>query len=219
MSQIVVPPINLGKMTLTLKGTTPLIIHRFDQKILDGIAEKQGGAATKRHEPRNPISDCLGACYVIGEAPIVHCEDADNVWFEGLFGVPAISFKNAAVRAATTVAAKMTELRMAIQMGSSFDRGELLPIRCEPGPKMRRDVGRIKSAPNLVYRPEFWPWEVDVPIKYDMGMLGQSQVVSLFRRAGLQVGVGEWRPMGKMSTGVYGCWEVLSVKDEGVEQL
>ena len=198
-----IPPIRIGKATLLIEGVTLLCIHKFSEKARQIMLDKHMGKPTTLRENKVPAQDFMRCLYVLpGSTPILHDEDPENVWAEGRFGIKAISFKNAAVRAATSAGAKMTETRMAIQIGASLASDELIEIHCEPGPKMRQDVVRNDSGvPDIRFRPEFWPWAVELPVTYNKSMVSLAQVVSLFHLAGFGVGIAEGRPSGKESSG------------------
>ena len=88
--------------------------------------------------------------------------------------------------------------------------GELLPIRA-PEPTMRTDIARLSNGnPDLRYRPEFWPWEIDVPVVFNDLMITEAQVVNLFYHAGFSIGIGDWRLESK--NGRYGAFAVKEVK-------
>jgi hypothetical protein len=53
-------------------------------------------------------------------------------------------------------------------------------------------------------------WSATLRIRYDAGMLTDSDVVNLLARVGLQVGIGEGRPDSKQSAGLgFGLFELI----------
>lgn len=71
---------------------------------------------------------------------------------------------------------------------------------------MREDVVRLSLAStDLRYRGEFDPWSTTLTISYVAGNISAEQLANLLVRAGIQVGVGEWRPE---KDGRYGTWTV-----------
>jgi hypothetical protein len=72
---------------------------------------------------------------------------------------------------------------------------------------VRNDSGVADVRPRPMWREG---WRASVRITYDGDMFKQGDVVNLFARAGMQVGVGEGRPDSKNSCGMgWGTWRVL----------
>ena len=186
-----VPEMRIGRMRLTLFGDTPLVCHRFDEKATQMILDKQMGKAAVGREYKKPAEDFFRAFYVLpGTVPLLHDEDENNVWAEGRFGFPAIGLKAAAVRAATDVGLKMTDMRRAFHID-----GDLVEIKSEQHPQMRMDMVRIgMGTADVRFRPEFRDWSADVPIRFNEAVISVEQIVNLFNLAGFGVGIGEWRP-------------------------
>jgi hypothetical protein len=62
----------------------------------------------------------------------------------------------------------------------------------------RNQTGVIDLRP----RPTYFPWAATLKIRYDAGILTDTDVVNLIARVGMQVGIGEGRPDSKQSAGV-----------------
>lgn len=173
---IEIPEIKLQRLIVTIEGQTPLITHRFGERARKQIEDKQQGAARTAKPPREPESEFRDSLYVIQE---------------GVYGFPAAGLKKALVYAGGRFAdEQMTVLRGVINV-----QGDLLAIRA-PEPRMRSDTVRIDGGKtsSLAYRPEFWPWEMDVPVVFNATMLTESKVLNLFQMAGFSIGIGDWRP-------------------------
>ena len=120
----------------------------------------------------------------------MHDEDPENVWAEGRFGFPAIGLKAAAVRAATDVGLKMTDMRRAFHIDL-----ELVEIQSEQHPQMRMDMVRVgMGTADVRFRPEFRNWKAEIPVRFNEAVISVEQIVNLFNLAGFGVGIGEWRP-------------------------
>src|SRR5436190_6532307 len=85
---------------------------------------------------------------------------------------------------------EMTVLRGVINV-----MGDLLEIEAPP-PRMRSDPVRIDGGrvSSIAYRPEVWPWTMDVTIVFNTTMLSQAQLLNLVQLAGFAIGIGDWRP-------------------------
>jgi len=98
--------------------------------------------------------------------------------------------------------AKMVESR-----GSFHVIGDLIPIKCAKGPKMRTDMVRIgQGTSDVRYRPEYKDWSCELPIEYNANVISAEQIVNMFNTAGFSTGVGEWRPE---RGGQYGMFKVV----------
>jgi hypothetical protein len=195
-------------MQLRLEGDSPLVCHRFDEKAIKMILDKQMGKAAKGRDKKAPSEDFFRAFYVMpGTTPVLHDEDPENVWAEGRFGFPAIGLKAAAVRAATDVQLKMTDMRRAFHIPT-----ELVEIKSEKNPVMRMDMVRVgMGTADVRFRPEFQNWHTDVDIRYNEAVISIEQIVNLFNLAGFGVGIGEWRPEKEGQWGMFHVGDVHEI--------
>lgn len=185
---IQLPELKIKTATITLRGTTPLIVHRFAEKARKEMLDKQMGVAKQKKAFKNPEQDYLDSLYLLPD---------------GTPGFPAVAFKAAAVNAANDAGIQKVLARRAFHITG----GELVPIRGEH--RMREDVVRIAmGTADIRHRAEFVEWEVCVPVTYNASIISLEQLVNLFNIAGFGVGIGEWRPE---RNGVNGTWEVMEV--------
>lgn len=175
--------LEIKRVKLHLKGTSPLIVHKWSEKAKKQMLDKHMMKATKGKEPKDPEQDYLDSLYVRDD---------------GSFGFPAVAFKSAAVRAGTYSDLKMTYLR-----GAFHVEGDL--VRIDGKPRPREDMVRIAMTTDIRYRAEFPEWETDLPVAYNSRAISIEQIVNLFNVAGFAVGVGEWRPE---KDGQFGRFEV-----------
>lgn len=198
-SRLMIPDLKVVQFIATIEGTTPLIVHRFSEKMQKQMAEKQQGKASKGREFRTPESEY---------------EEAKYIDKAGRDCITADSFKNAIVRAASEVPG----LTMVGMRGSVFilsPEGErLVPLKYSgKKPIMREDIVRLANGVATPrYRPEYRNWSCDVLVEIDANVLSAEQVCSLINISGFRVGIGEWRPTGKASTGTFGRYKIAQVK-------
>ena len=181
--------IERAQITVPISGTSPLIVHRFDEKAKEMMLQAQ---QTKTRAPKEP------------KDPAAHFERSRYRLPDGADGFPAVGFKAAMVDSARVFdGVKMTELRaVLLVVGEGPD--QLVRIKAE-APRMREDTVRVgMGTADLRYRAEYWPWSVDLTINYVPSVISAESVVALVDAAGLG-GVGEWRP-GKSKTGIYGTF-------------
>lgn len=146
-------------------------------------------------DPRTelPVEDdaekkCLDVLYKLEHASP---EERRRVLGQFTFGLPSSSFKNSAIRAASMVGIKMTQIS-----GVFFVLGKRVPVNGTP--ELHRAPVKLNGTTgSIAYRAIIRNWSADIPIEYDQDLVSLSQLANLFNRAGYHVGVGEWRPEKK----------------------
>jgi hypothetical protein len=181
-SQITVQAPTVKRCQFNIVGITPLICHRFDEKARKMMLDKQQKKASSVKVAKDPEQDYLRSLYVM--------ED-------GRYGFPVTGLKAAMVRAAKAIdGLTMTDARALffVEADGRCPTGEQC-IAISGEPQMREDVVRLNGkTADLRYRGEFTEWSADVTIKYDADMINEESLAALLVRAGLSVGIGEWRP-------------------------
>lgn len=180
---------DLRGVELNVRGTAPLICHRWSEKAKKQMLDKQTKKATVGKEAKNPQEDFEQSLYPLGN---------------GVYGFPAVAFKAAAVRAGTYSDMKMTFLRGAFHVNGP-NGNELVTINGEP--RSREDMVRVgMGTADIRYRGEFPTWTTVLFVRYNATAISLDQLVNLFQIAGFSVGVGEWRPE---RDGSFGLFEVV----------
>jgi len=204
---IELPELKIGLMEVTLIGDSPLIVHAWSQKAKLEMLGKQMKKAKGAKAAKDPQADFEASMYRMPD---------------GGYGFPSVAFKNAAVTAGTSVAG-LTKIaaRQAFHIlgedadiDGAFDgsksRVNLVRIDSE-APAMREDMVRVgMGTADLRYRPEFTKWKARILVRYNQGVLSESQILNLLNVAGFAVGVGEWRPE---KDGQYGMFHVATEKE------
>lgn len=189
--------ISAETIQVPIRGTTPLLVHRFSEKARKQMLDAMQGRKTPR-QPKDPEAEYLASLYRLKDG-------------EG-YGMPAVAFKSATVDAARFYGkdVTMTALRQFL-----FFRGEpgvdgqmLVPIVGTP--RMREDVVRVGTGTDLRYRGLFEEWSASLVVTYVTSMLTRDSVVSLIDAGGMGVGTGEWRPSRR---GDFGTYEVDETRD------
>jgi len=178
-----------------IEGVTPVIPHRWSEKSLRMMRDKQMSAsstARTRKEPKDPEQEAHDSCY----------------WLEDQGAVPATAFKAAMVGACRFYEGiTMTQAKLLFYVeGEGPD--QLVPIDGEH--TMREDTPRNSGGTaDLRYRMQFWPWSAALRIHFLPSMIGPDSVMALLDAAG-KGGVGDWRPSSpKSATGTYGQFRVI----------
>lgn len=180
---ITIKPPNIQALTLPIKGKTPLIVNRFDEKARSEMLAKQMKKAKGLKEAKSP-EDCYKRSRYIMEGG-------------GGDGFPTVAFKSAAVRAAKFVGGiTMTDARQMffVVADGRTPIGEEC-VKIVGGHEMREDVYHIAGdTTDLRHRAEFRDWSASLTIEYNADAVSAEVIANLFTRAGFSVGVGEGRP-------------------------
>lgn len=187
--EIEIQRIDAETILVPIRGTAPLIVHKWDDKAKRQMLDAQQGRK-KHKEIRDPNADF--------EASLYRTDDG--------YGFPTIGFKAAIVSGARFYgkSVTMTALRQFLFMSGvpSADRSQILtPITGEP--KMREDMVRVGMGTDLRFRAEFLDWSALLTITYVRTSLSKSSVLSLIDAAGMGVGIGEWRPEKRGQNGTF----------------
>lgn len=198
---IVIAPIDVRYATITVKGDTPLIMHKWSEKAKKEILDKERGKAkTKKHDIKNPVADFINSLYWLEGEPAKEDleteESATEAFVKAIqngakFGFPSVAFKAAAVAAGyrAGVTKNMVTMRGAFHIDDEF-------VEIQGIPTMREDmvvVGGMNRAADIRHRGEFKEWSATFKVKYNAGVISLEQIMSLFNMGGFACGLGEWR--------------------------
>jgi hypothetical protein len=180
-------------LAVQIQGLTPLIVHRFDEKARQMMADAQAQKTKVKKAPKNPVDDYNRSRYIIDN-------ERD--------GFPASGFKSAIVNAVSHFdgLTKVLTKQAIFVFGEGLD--QYVPIEGERS--MREDTVRVgMGTADLRYRAQYWPWSAVLNVRLVASALTASSVLALIDAAGLG-GVGEWRASApKSSSGSYGAFEVV----------
>jgi hypothetical protein len=191
-------------VVLEIEGTSPYLQNRFSKKAMDEMRDKMEAGSTsqskKKREARDFDSDFKEAMHI-----------SESGWH----GIPAAAFRNAAIKACATVNFHMTKARMSIFVeADGFDKIDGSPLVQLIGdyPEKSEMLVRIQKTVDIRVRPMWRKWSAMLRVRYDEDQFKMEDVVNLFMRAGMQVGVGEGRPGGTNTAGMgYGLFQIKSV--------
>lgn len=180
----------LKDLKFTLIGETPLIVHRFSEKVKKQMLDKQQGKKIGKNKFREPE---------------VEYEDAKYKMSDGSDGFPALAIKQSIVDSARF----FDDLPMTFLRGAIFvvaDDKETGLVKINYGrEEMVEDAVRLSGGgtTDLRYRPYYYDWSIDLKLRVDAGLLTVEQVAALLYRAGISQGIGEWRVERNGQNGVF----------------
>ena len=182
-------------ISLEISGTSPLVINKFSSKAKEMMMATQMAGSTAKSRKAREAKDFEDLF-----------NGARHISSEGWDGIHAASFRNAAISACRAAGFVMTKAKLAIFIEpDGFDVEDMTPlVRITKGAPImvispcRNASGVIDLRP----RPTYFPWGATLRIRYDAGILTETDVCNLMARVGMQVGIGEGRPDSKASAGV-----------------
>lgn len=187
MLNLVIPPIETKTFTVKLIGDSSLITHKWSEKAMKMILDKQTKKAGNGKEAKDPWADYCDSMYWLTKKPEKPTqEDIENA----RFGFPAKAFKACAIDAGFQqgIIPKKTTAR-----GAFHILGEMVEI--EGQPQIREDMVRVgMGTADIRYRGEFPEWSVLLTIRYNPRAMSAEQIINLLNFGGFSNGVGEWRP-------------------------
>lgn len=185
-------------------GMTPLIMHKFSEKSLREMQDKQAHKTkTKKKEAREPEKEYRSAIYFLNGSSTAGEQER--------YGFPAIGFKKAAVGSARHIdGLTMTELYGAFHILP--DAGDLVEV-FSGEVVMRTDTVRIgQGTTDLRYRPEFRNWCALLRVDINIASISIEQVTNCINIGGFSGGIGDWRPERK---GHFGMYRVAELEEFG----
>lgn len=199
---VIIPEIRVEELPITLIGDSPLIVHRFSEKVKKEMLDKQmKKAKTSARKLKDPVDDFIESLYWLTERPKESTEEAfEKAISEGAkFGFPSIAFKSSAVSAAYRMGVTKDKMvsRGAFHINSEF-------VKIDGIPELREDMVRIQgSSADIRYRGEFKEWKTTFMVRYNSSVYSVEQIANFFNLGGFACGVGEWRPEKDGSYGMY----------------
>lgn len=205
--QIKAPDLRIA--TFAIRGTAPLVMHRFSAKTKDQMARKmeegKSAGSKKNREPKNSDDTFNEARYVSKD---------------GWDGFHASAIRNAMISACRLVNFKMTLAKMSIfVIADGWDKTEpQIPlIRIFGKATKQSDMARVETGqPYVTTRAAYHDWSAKVRIRFDADQFSLADVSNLLSRVGMQVGIGEGRPDSKNSAGM--GWGLFELEREAKER-
>lgn len=189
---------NIQVAEFEIKGTAPLVIHRFSQKMLPNPDEPKPN--NRRKTKDHPTTD-------------ERFNNARYISKEGWDGLHAGAIRAAMISACRLANFKMTLARLSIfVIQDGWDKAEpQIPLIKIHGKAIKQlDICRVETGqPYVNARPAYHNWSAKVKIKFDGDQFMIDDVFNLLTRVGSQVGICEGRPDSKKSAGMgWGLFEV-----------
>lgn len=187
---------NFQQAVFHIKGTAPLVIHRFSAKTKEQMKNKMelGDKASKGKKTREAKNtDDL-------------FEESRYRSKEGWDGFNASAIRNAMISACRLVNFKMTLAKLSVFVepdGWDAKEPQMPLIRIYGDCKKQEDMARVETGqPYVTVRAAYHQWAAKVKIRWDADQFSLADISNLLSRVGLQVGLCEGRPDSKNSAGM-----------------
>jgi hypothetical protein len=192
---ITIPAPDIRTVALDIVGTAPLMIHKFSQKAIDMMAQKQKEGSTGTKGRKRDPKDFEGVF-----------QAARHLSTEGWDGYPAGGIRQALISACGLVDFAMTTAKKCLFVeADGIDATEGTPlVRIQAG-EPERNLAYARNTTGVAdirIRPMWRHWQMQLRIRYDADRFTANDVTNLVMRAGEQCGLGEGRPASKKSAGL-----------------
>ncbi len=191
--EIVLQPINVGRVKVPIKGKTNLLMDKFPEESKRQILAKQSGVAKGN---KKKIRDTKQ-----------ETQEAIHITKSGKIGYPAFGFKKGMMECTAFVGDKAFSKKLvsgAVKIMNIEDG--LIPIKFGKQTVLEHNIG-----PQTKFTPQFHDWSCELDIQYDQNNISAQDIITLLNYAGFYNGVGAWRPKGGGGgSGEYGMYEVVT---------
>lgn len=203
--QVQIKAPNFQTAVFSIRGTAPLVVHRFSAKTKQQMKDKMetGKSASSKKNREAKATDEL-------------FEEARYRSREGWDGFHAASIRNAMISACRLVGFKMTLAKMSlftVADGIDKDEPQIPLIRIYGTAMKQEDMARVETGqPYVTVRAAYHDWSAKIRIRWDADQFSLVDVTNLLSRVGMQVGICEGRPDSKNSAG---CgWGTFEIENE-----
>ena len=208
--EIKIAPPNIQTAEFFIRGTAPLVIHKFSQKAIKAIRDKQelGSLANKnKGRAAKDFNDCFN--------------QARHISTEGWDGFPAGAIRAAMIDACKLCGFKMTLAKLSIFVhADGFDNTEGTPLIRIVGPAPRQLESMVRigiggATTDIAVRAQWLEWGARLRIEFDADQFSVTDISNLLARVGMQVGICEGRPGSKNSAGMgWGTFRICMDESE-----
>lgn len=207
---VVVKAPNFQRAEFKIVGISPYVQNRFSAKAQQIMRDKQemGSQQAKAKKGIRDPKD-FRECF----------EAATHKMAGGGYGIPAGGWRNVLIEACRTVGYTMTQAKCSIFVEEDgLDEEDGTPLVLLHGERQYSEMPvRLRDAKRTAdIRPRpLWQsgWTTTLRVMWDADQFTLSDVANLIARAGVQVGIGEGRPLSPTSNGM--GWGMFRLAEEG----
>lgn len=200
---VVIRPPKFQTVEWEIRGTAPLVVHRFSAKTKEQMKQKMetGKAASSKKNREAKLTDDSFA-------------EARYYSTDGWDGFHAAALRNAMISACRLVGFKMTLAKLSVfvvQDGWDAQEPQIPLVRIYGEPTKQEDIARVETGqPYVTVRAAYHGWSSKIKIRWDADQFTEDDITNLLIRVGQQVGLCEGRPDSKNSAGMgWGLFDVV----------
>ena len=213
-----IKPVEMVRIPLKIVGTSPLIVHNWDEKAKKRLLDTYMGndEIMDEREVKDPMAEFIGSLYWLEGKPTKEDvkADAEKAYYDAVRNGARFGFPISAVKKAANTAAyhqKWVPNRGALRQTYFLKCSDamLAEIKTTDGrpaiPEMREDMVKIgQGSPDIRYRGWFPEWRIDFDFEYNEGgQFSASELLTCIQAGGVLTGIGEWRPERDGNFGTY----------------
>jgi len=182
--KIVIPRLKLKVVKITIEGTSPLLVNRFDEKSKQEIEDKARKRAKPKKEFDSPEVQYKNSLYMMPGK-------------KKRYGMPTSGLKKCAVTACRFIdGVPMTIAKGSFHVIDEPGNDGLTEIKGTP--EMDSRIVRVgnfgNKKPCTRHRGIFKKWSVTFPVEYNERVISDEQILHLYENAGFAIGLCEYRP-------------------------
>lgn len=191
----VLKELDLRMTKIKIKGISPLIMHKWSEKVKKEMLDKQMKKTVKK-EAKDPEEQFESSVYRLDDGGLCF---------------PADAFKASMVRGAKALGLVMKDMKSAFFVeGIYSSRDDRLMVPISGKLEMREDMVRLQgTTSDIRFRGQIVDWTAELEISYNAEVVSFDQIVNMLQSAGFGVGIGEWRPSSPNTSGTFGRFEVV----------
>ena len=171
----------MKKMQFTIRGTSPMLMHRYP------MDAEQGGEAKRKGEQYDPVEDAQKGLYQNDQGCFI-----PSTWIEACLREAGKAFK------------KGKATYKAIIQSSTFISPDEIPMGLKTYDSIDRRPAVVQRNRIVRSRPMFKPgWQITFDVEYDEQEIKEEVLLQILTEAGRVKGIGDYRPK-------FGRFEVVS---------
>ena len=195
--EVNIQAIDVKSMVIKIEGTTPFISHRFSERQMNQIENKQR-KKTKELRERISVEQEVGEC--------IHRLE------NGKVGYPSSAFYGGMRECAPYLTSMDKKLASGAVKMYSVDGNPLVEIKYNKQVTQKDFVKLSTGVADIRYRPRFEGWSCELLVSFNAAQISPQQIITLINLAGFHRGIGDNRPGSPKKPGSMGMYKVVENK-------
>jgi len=210
------------KYKVTLIGTTPLLMHRYnikwEERIKAWARDPQNKSVSIPGDCRTPAWGWIGCCYFADGLMVLESDNLMAMLRDAGKKTPAAKGKGS-LKAATQSGILVNEIGWPVVTKKGvISQEDVMALKDEYDFKLHEELAnemgfelfvkpaRVGAQKHIRVRPRFDSWTLEGSITVFDVTLSTDVIKALFVQAGRYIGIGDWRP-GSPMPGNFGMFD------------